>query len=261
MKEVYNALKVEALLGIKSAFRYKVGIISDFLIFFSIYVIAVFFGSGGGFVSSYDATGVDGRVLVLIGVIFWQLSISALGFSSSLVSNSYAIGTLELRLQSKISPIILMFVNVIINLLTGVAILGIVLVVSYFYLDLSFNDILNIMSSFIVVLPSMLGMFGIGLMFGGLTLKEKSIGQFLMIIQGVLLFASNSVIPLDNKIINLLPFPIGTDISRLIYLDEPISLGYISGYLLVNIGWLIVGVIIFNVMLRNERINGTFDTY
>lgn len=261
MKEVYNALKIEALISIKSAFRYKVGIISDFLIFFTIYVLAVFFTSSEGFVSSYDAVGVDGRVLVLIGVIFWQLSVTALGYSSSVVSHSYAIGTLELRLQSKISPIILMFVEVIINLITGLAILGIVLAVSYFCLDLSLNDILKIMSSFIVIIPSILGMFGIGLLFGGLTLKEKSIGQFLMIIQGVLLYASNSVIPLDNKIINLLPFPIGTDIARLIYLNESISFNQISGYVLVNIGWLILGVIIFNVMLKNERIKGTFDTY
>lgn len=261
MKEIYNALKIEAILGMKSAFKYKVGLISDFVVFFAIYVMAVFFGSGTEFASAYNVTGVDGRVLTLIGVIFWQINITALGLSSGLIKNSFTTGTLELRLQSKISPIALMFVNVMINLLTALSILVIVLAVSYFYLSLSIGGIFKILFSFIIVIPSMVGMFGIGLFLGGLTLKEKDIGQFLMIFQGVLLFVTNTIIPMDYKIVNILPFPLGTDIARLIYLNESVSWLNVSEYLVINIVWLIIGVSVFNIMLKKQRINGTFDTY
>src|SRR5690625_755798 len=263
MTQLYNAIKIEAMLGIKSAFRYKVGIISDFIIFFTIYILAVFFGSVEGFLSSYvvNVSGVEGRILILIGVIFWQLSITALGFSSNIIRNSYATGTLELRLQSKVSPIFLIFIDVMINLLTSLAILGIVLVISYFYLDLFWNDVLKVLSSILVVIPSVIGMFGIGLFLGGLTLKEKNIGQFIMIFQGILLFVSNSIIPISNKIINILPFPLGIDITRLMYLNQHVPLNYISSYLLINSGWFILGIIIFNIMLRAERVRGSFDTY
>lgn len=261
MKEFYNVLKMEAILETKAAFRYRVGLISDFLIFFTVYMAAVYLGSGEGFLSAYNATGVDGRILILIGVLFWQLNVTALGFSSALIRNSYTTGTLELKIQSKVSPIFLIFTNVMISLLTSLAILGIVLIISYFQLDLSGNDILKILPSFVVVIPSVIGMFGVGLTLGGITLKEKNIGQFIMIFQGVLLFVSNSVAPSSNKIINILPFPLGTDIARLIYLNKPVPLITVSNYLLVNSGWLILGVLIFNFMLRSERIKGSFDTY
>lgn len=261
MRKLFNALKYETILGVKSHLRYKVGFVSDFIVFFAIYLSVLFFGTGASMGESYGITDISGRVFALIGVIFWQFSIITLGFSTSMIENAFSRGTLELRLQSIISPISLIFVRGIIPVFSGVVTLVPVLLISYVHFDLLSQDLIKLFLSVVVVIPSIIGMFGMGLIISGLTLKEKNIGQFLMIFQGILLFISNSIIPSSSKLVNILPFPTGTEIMRLIYLGRSVPVGHVSWYIIINAAWFIVGILIFNIMLKEQKRRGSFDTY
>ncbi|CAM3358514.1 ABC transporter permease [Nosocomiicoccus ampullae] len=256
-----KAIKYELLLSIKSSIQYKIGFISDFVIFFAIYIIALFFQNGDAFIATYNIDKTQAQIFVLIGVIFWQLSIVALGFSSSLIESNFNTGTLELRLQSTVSPIILMFANVFISMIFSLLSVFVVLMFAYFYIELDVNTLIRILLSFIIVIPSIVGMFGIGLIFGGLTLIEKSIGQFIMLFQGILLFISNSVNIIHLKVLDLIPFTLGVDIARNFILNREISILISVEYILINISWLILGVVIFNLILKRQRKTGVFDTY
>lgn len=261
VKQYFNLIKYESLLTLKANIRYKLNFISDFAIFFLIYIIVLFFNNGENFSEFYTVSIEDSKMLMLIGIVFWQISVIALGYSSSGISGSFVSGTLELRLQSKFSIIIMQFVRTCMDILTSIISLVIILSIAYFFMEISFSDFYRIFYLLVVIIPSILGMFGMGLIFGGLTLVTKSLGQFLMIFQTVLLFVSNSLFPSNFAITQVIPFTLGTEIARNLYLEQAISLETVGLYLVVNLVWLLIGVIFFNKMLTVQRTKGIFDTY
>lgn len=258
MKEYYNMLKTEMLLDFKELFRYKISIVSDFVLFTIMYIAIYYFNINTAF-SSISET--EGKIIVLIGYIFWQMSSTALGFSSSSIKSDVNRGILELELQSKFNVIFLMLINLFTYMVYSIlSVLGIFIFMMLFG-GTGIDDLRMIFVSYIYSIPSVIGMFGIGLIIGAVTLIEKSVGQFVFIIQTALLFISNALSPSRPDLIYVLPFSYGIDITRNQYLGVAVDSKCVIMYIAVNLFWLLIGTKIFNITLKRIKKSGTFDTY
>ena len=261
MRGYYNMMKTEMILDFKELSRYKVSIVSDFLLFTLMYIAIYYFNANTAFSSFYSLNETEGKVLVLIGYIFWQMSSTALGFSSSTIKNDANKGILELELQSKFNIIFIMLIQLFTYMVYSIlSVLGIFLFMMITG-NTSMQDLKMIFVSYIYCIPSVIGMFGMGLIMGGITLIQKSVGQFTFILQTALLFISNALSPTRPSIIYILPFSYGIDITRNAYLGGVIEINQIIMYISVNLLWLLIGTMIFNVCLKYIKRCGSFDTY
>ena len=128
-------------------------------------------------------------------------------------------------------------------------------------LGTSIKGLVIILCTIVVAIPSIFGAYGMGMILGGLTLIEKNIGQFVYLVQLILLFLSNALSPTRGAYSYLLPFTGGVEIIRNIYLGESVKAEVVCGYVLINIVWIIIGVLVFNCIMKVVRKKGVFSGF
>lgn len=261
MKGMINAIKWEAILDFKEYLRYRIGLLMDFIIFTGTFIVIYFMGINEGFASFYNTNANTGNVLVLIGYIFWQNAVAALGYCTATISSELSQGIFEMRLQSKFSVSGILFfrllVSCFIHLVTYVGVFGF----SFIVIDYHIRDLYAIILAIIISFPALLGMYGIGLIFGGICICEKKVGSLIIVVQTVLLLVTNTLSPSRSAWIYIIPFAAGIDIVRDLYLGNSILYGDIIIYIFVNVLWFIIGNFCFKRALNYEKKYGTFDSY
>lgn len=261
MKSYFNAVKWEIILDFKEYARYRVGLLMDFIVFTGTFIMIYYLGVNKGFEAFYGINETGGKMLVLIGYIFWQNASSALGYSTGTITNETAQGIFEMRLQGKFSMEGIIFFRLltscVIHLITYAGIIAFGTVMAGF----QGKDFIFIFISILVSIPSLVGMYGIGLVFGSICVCEKSVGSLILIVQTILLFVTNTLSPSRNDIIYLIPFTCGIDIMRSLYLGNAISFSIPLIYIAVNVLWLFIGIFFFRIALSHERRYGSFDNY
>ena len=100
--KILRACWYEFKLAILRSIRYRVGFVSDILIFSVVFFIILFTNDGQGLSLAYNASESDAKVMLLIGYIFWLFSSTALGDSNNVISNEATAGTLETKLLSAV---------------------------------------------------------------------------------------------------------------------------------------------------------------
>ena len=261
MRAYFNAIKWETILGLKEYSRYRIGLLMDFILFTGTFIAIYYFGISSGFSSFYDTSEATGSVLLLIGYIFWQNSSAALGYCTGTISNETSQGIFEVRLQSKYPLEGILFCRLMVScLLHVITYIGII---AFCGIAVGFNvrDVLVILLSILVSFPALIGMYGIGLIFGSVCICEKNVGSLILIVQTLLLFVSNTLSPSRSQLVNLIPFSCGIDIMRNVYMKLSVSGTSVLSYLFINIIWLVIGCICFRKALKHERTYGSFDNY
>lgn len=261
MKEYLNALKWEVICDLKEYAQYRVGLLMDFIVFTGTFVAIYFFGVSNGFSTFYDIEESAGNMLVLIGYIFWQNSSSALGYCTGTISNETSQGIFEVRLQSRYPLEGVLFCRLVISCLLHVSTYIGIIVFCEITIGFDVHDILIIFMSIFVSFPALIGMYGIGLIFGGIGICEKNVGSLIFIVQTILLFITNTLSPSKSKFVYLIPFSSGIDIIRNFYLGKESSICLILNYALVNIFWFVFGCLCFRKALKHEKKYGSFDNY
>ncbi|MCX4319210.1 hypothetical protein AALB52_19990 [Lachnospiraceae bacterium 38-14] len=261
MKQYLKAVKWEVILDLKEYARYRMGLVMDFVVFTGMFIAIYYFGVNSGFSSFYHVNEAGGSILMLIGYIFWQNSSAALGYLSSTISGEMERGIFEMRLQSKFSVEGILFcrllISCIIHVVTYIGILGFCgLVVGY-----DGRDVVAIFLSILLSFPALVGMYGMGLVFGCVNIIEKSAGSIIFVAQTVLLLITNTLSPSRDMWVNFVPFSCGIEIMRNIYIGENVSPKLVIMYVLVNVIWLLVGCLCFRKALKYERAYGSFDSY
>ncbi|MFA9396959.1 MAG: hypothetical protein ACERKV_01655 [Clostridiaceae bacterium] len=261
MKNNFWILWYEISLGVKEKLRYKISMLSDFIIFLATYIGIYFLNIDVNFATYYNLDISSSRMLVFVGYIFWQMSSCALGYSSSGIRSDAMKGMLELKLQSKFPIFLMNFIELIINLVFNLVPLIGIIIFTILTSSVSLLEFKIFLISLIVCIPSIIGMYGMGLILGGITLIEKSIGQFVFILQALLLIGSNAMSPTRSFLVSVFPFSMGIDITRNIYLNIPVGIERIIIYIVINIIWIFIGALFFNYLLKRQRKNGSFDYY
>lgn len=261
IKEYLAVAKEEFMIDFKETLMYKINIVTDILIFTVTYLGIYFFDVSTSFSAFYDINNGTGKILVLIGFLFWQLSCTALGFTSSTIESAASKGYLEMKLQSKFSPIFLFLIELMVYMIFSLVSFIAIILITFIIGNVTIYDLCKLLVSYIYIIPSVLGMFGIGLIIGGITLIQKKVSNIIFIIQSLLLLVSNTLSPERATANAIIPFSLGIDIARKLYLNIGVSLFECLEYIGVNFIWLAIGSVIFNKCLGYAREYLSFDTY
>ncbi len=261
MNKLFMLVSEEVRFAFKNRWGYKISIVSDLVVITATFILMFFFQSSLGIQHYYDVNEQTAQILYFLGFLFWQFGTLALGFCSSMISNDARSGILELEMQSGYPVWLLVFVRMIANLVLNLVIVVVLIIVFYFLSSISLKEIGSVLLTLLINLPSLFGMFGMGLLIGSVNLKEKGTNSITLIVQALLLFLGNVSAPLTFVWQNSIPFAQGIEIMRAIYLGIPVSFLSVLVYLLVNAIWLAAGIVVFDRTLHHERVYGTFDMY
>lgn len=241
--------------------RYKISFVSDIVLFILLFFGLIYMSDDMVIILYYGAEQQQGRLLILIGYVYWQISSTALGVSANVISEEAKNGTLEAKLLGKTPCVYLLFSRLMAGILIGVVSLAAVVCTAVLIGWLPINQLIFLVQALFIYIPSLLGMFGMGLIFGGITLKEKSIGQFLFMIQTALLFLSNIISVNDNLVSKAIPYIYGIGLARNLFLGREVEALQILFYVLLNFVWLTIGILFFNFILDKNRKYGFFSAY
>lgn len=261
MKGLLNAIKWEAKLSMKEYISYRTSFVVDMVIFIGMFLLVYYMGIGSAFANVYQVDAGTGGILMLIGYIFWQNASSALGSSSSIIRSELAEGIFELRMQSRYHVSAVIFAKVLLTILFDCASYVGIMIFCWFVGSFQVGDIWTVVSSVVISIPSIIGMYGFGLILGGMSVREKKLGSFVMLIQSGLLLVSNAMSPTRSGFVYLIPFASGIEIVRDLYTGRAVSVSLVALYLIINLLWLVVGELFFMKAIRQEREFGSFDSY
>lgn len=99
------------------------------------------------------------------------------------------------------------------------------------------------------------------MIFASGSIRFKRMGQWATILQALLLMLSNVYLPVYNVFQEIIPYVGGVEIVRQIFLGHGISISKLILFIMVNVVWFLVGILVFNFSIRKERKNGSFDTF
>lgn len=256
----FRAFWEEIKRGLEESWNYKMSFLSEIATIIILYGSLLFFNSGLSLAELYPSNNADSKILLLAGYMLWTFSIMAINTVSNTISYEAISGTLEHKFMSIIPMSLLNFANFVQAFIIQSLIVGVLLIISkmFFYINMSFN--FNLL---LVVLITCIGMYGIGLIFGGIALKEKRIGKIVYIFQILLLFVSDTITNISSNIpmMKVFPLTLGNDLLR-----ENITLGAISlnkfcVLLLSSFAWLLVGGIVFKIFEKKTKREGILATY
>jgi ABC-2 type transport system permease protein len=256
----WNFVKCELRLDLKRLVGYRVSFISDLVIFASIIVTTFLSGLDRAFANAFDTSDMTGKMLVLIGFICWQIASTGLGWSANNIRGQMTSGTFELKMQSQFPVELMLFIEMLTYLLVSFISLTCFFIIFLLIIGGGILQIVYIPLTYLVAFPGVLGMFGIGLILGGVSLREKNIGNLVFILQTAMIFVSD-FIDVRRRGFNIIPFNAAIKIMRSVYLSRPVHYTHILDYLLVNIAWVLIGIFVFRSFLATERKKGAFDTY
>lgn len=261
MKSFFNAIKWEIVLSLKEYAHNKIGLLMDFLVFTWTYIAVYYYNVSDAFAYFYGVDDVKAKVLVIIGYVFWQNSSAALGYCKGNVSNEIATGLFEVRLQSKFPMEFMWFGRLVVSCIVHIITYVGILVFGIFVVGFGLKDIEVIIYSILMSFVPLIGMYGIGMVFGSFSVIEKDIGSFLIIFQTILLFLSNALSPTRGGWVYMIPFSLGVEIMRNIYMGHSNPIMKIILYVFVNIIWFMLGCICYRIAIRFEKKVGSFDRH
>ncbi|MEG0527218.1 MAG: hypothetical protein RR531_06855, partial [Longicatena sp.] len=239
LKQYLDLLCIEGKMTIKARLRYKVRLLSDLLILSVTFILVLNSQNGNPFLDSYGVSNDTSQFLIMIGFLFWQFGSLSLGFSTSLISSDASNGMLELKVQGKFSIIFLSFYKMFISIITDLFIVFAITLLFAVINTISMKEIYFIFLTVLINIPSILGMYGIGLLISYLTIKEKNVSSFVLIIQTLLIFVTNITSPLTNKSLLIIPYTSGVELTRNLYVYGSFDGKLFIFYIVVNTVWLL----------------------
>ncbi|MBS4535676.1 ABC transporter permease [Clostridium sp. D2Q-14] len=255
----FKIILAEIKMNMRNSFSYKTGIVSEIVVILILYIGLIFFESGNSL--SYYYPGIDSSTsLLLVGYIFWSFSSTAVNIVSSNISKEASQGTLEVKYMCIVPIYILMIGNFISSIIIELVEVAILILVSVIIFDIPLYISAN---TIVALMLTLIGMYGIGVCFGGVTFKEKQIGKFIYIFQIALLVFSD-VLSVNKALGTLryfIPLNLGVDIARSSI--SGLSIPYYKWLYLgiSSIGWIVLSFLIFRYFEKKSKINGVLGHY
>jgi len=263
LKKYYYLFKVSLERTVKELYRYKFNTISNFLIFYVLFMFMFLgvrqFGISLG-VSPIDmGNNLEGFI---VGYFLWTIIMLAYSNIAYSIINDANRGTLEQLNMSNISlsqiVIVRSFSNLLLNIVFSIVLLFFIMRKTGYWLEI---DLISIL------IPIFLGIFsilGIGLIFGGLALIFKKIQSLLNIVQ-YFLIALVAITPESNTISAIIPFNYaagmifstmmgGNSFTDFSLYDYGITIGN-------SIIYLILGLVVFSQCVKIAKSKGLLGQY
>ncbi|WP_041605685.1 ABC transporter permease [Halothermothrix orenii] len=258
IKNTLFIIKAEIIRYLQETFSYRVGIISDIIVLSILYLSLIFLNTGTK-LGLYYQTG-DSPSLLLLGYIFWSYSISAISRISSEIRTEQVKGTLQQKFMAIIPFNFILIGTILSNLMINSIVAIAIIIISKIIAGV---NIIFTWPSFIALLITLAGMYGIALIFGAITLRVKKIGQLVFITQVILLFISDTMTKtyISESLGKIIPLSAGIDLARKAVGGLNVNIIDWSILITVSTLWLVVGIYAFKKSQKYVKKHGLLNTY
>lgn len=252
-------------------FTYKLAFsMTFFSIIFNLFYLVLFgsmFGStdlpalspyGGNFIS-----------YILVGSIGWGFLWSIMSATSSSLTAEMMVGTLESILLTSTKMFTMMLSYSLFGCFFGLISIGILVLVGYFLFGITVFATANVYTLIIFVLSATM-MMGFGLIFGGLTVWLKNIGDTLPLLQNIAMFFCGVYFPISvlpgfmRPIANYMPFYYSIEgLRKSLIPSTPTSdmLFYVLVLLFLSILFMVLGIVVLHRGLIKAKKDGSLSFY
>ncbi|MGH0052681.1 MAG: hypothetical protein ACQ5SW_04750 [Sphaerochaetaceae bacterium] len=262
MRKYTTTLAAEIRMNIVELMSYRFSFITDIAIMLGLYSIIIYTDSGYR-LTQYYSTAMDQnpqtKTLILLGYVSWILCNHGLTVITSGIRTEAIKGTLEQKFTAIVPFWWLLFSDTLSSVLVSLGEIVVIMLIAGLIFHTPFFFPLSVIPSIMV---SFVGMYGIFLIIGALTLRKKKIGQLVLIIQVLLLFISNVFTMVELPwYSSILPLGLGNHIVRLIFLHQEVPIATILFHLGTSFGWLFIGILVFRHAITVIRQKGTIGQY
>lgn len=261
MSDFFKVLGHEIRVNFMLAKSYRFSFVLDILIFFGLVSFVMISDSGYMLSVYYSKAGAQSnpKELLLIAYAMWIISTSLISTLTNEIRLENMRGTLEYKFMGIVPYEFLMIAQVINSLLVQIVETVVIVVLARFLFHITLRINLIIV---LLALMTMIGMYGFSLTMGALLINKKKIGQLTLIIQVVLLFASNVfTVSKLGMLSKLIPLGIGNHVMRLNYVGLPIGKELWIQFTVCCVLWLLVGEILFKLSVKNVKERGQLGIY
>ncbi len=225
-----------------------------------------------GALQNYGATGYDFLSFVLVGMIAWPMIWAGYGASSSGIRSEQVTGMFEIMIASKSGVKVLPFSYLVLGIIGSITntIISISVFTWLLGINFKFGNPAAIAGLIATVLVSLLTMWGIGLIFGGLTAVYKQLGPAGGMLQMIMMYFCGIYLPVSALPSWIQPLSHALPAT---YAFNAIRAGMISGQGIMSywqdamilfgfcIGMVVVGYLVFNWCVNRARKYGTIYGY
>jgi len=257
MAGMLRSLVWDMKMKILSTWRYKFSVISDIVVFSLLMIF--FLTSRTGTSLSEKYMGADYRTLLLVGYIAWTLSISAISSVGNEISSELSKGTFYRKMHSKYPLVILYLGDLIASFVTQIVVIAGLLIIAKVFWNVSISFSFTIVIALII---NLLGMYGIGLIVGGLSVLYKRIGAIVLLIQLGMLFITDTI-PISQSLLavtKVIPLSPCNEVIRTCLSNNVDTYSFVM-LLLSSAIWIIIGGMVFYMSIRKAQRRGNLLYY
>lgn len=247
----------EIRMNIFEFLNYKFAFIIDILVYTGLYSFFILSGSGYKLTQQYAIN--DSKGIVLSAYIIWIISMAPVGAICNEIRMENIKGIFEQKLMSVFPIWWILLCKVLSSIIINIIEIGTILLIAAFAFKVYvFYNIYQI----VIIFIDIIGMSGISLIMGAIVIDKKNIGQLIFVIQIVFLFLSNTIIKITGGIVEkIIPLSYANHIVRLVNMgNKNISIEIII-FFMISALWLIFGIGIFNIIIKNCKKKGTISLF
>ena len=243
--------------GLSGAFRYRASFVSDIVVYTVILTLFMMSGSGHSLSEKYGVA--DYRSLLFAGYIAWTFANSALVSSVNNTSAELSRGTFYRKLNACCPLPLIQLGELLSTVLMNCIVAFAVAIIGGIAWDLRLY--VSGVSVGAIAMCS-LGMYGMGLLLNGATIKYKRVGSLLFLFQLGLLFVTDTI-PSDSIVLSvtrLVPLTACNDLIRL----SMIGADFVEPAVRLcasSLAWLALGYVVFRFLLFRAKKDGNLLHY
>lgn len=249
-----RALLWTARVELSGAFRYRASFVSDIVVYTVILTLFMMSGSGHSLSEKYGVA--DYRSLLFAGYIAWTFANSALVSSVNNTSAELSRGTFYRKLNACCPLPLIQLGELLSTVLMNCIVAFAVAIIGGIAWDLRLY--VSGVSVGAIAMCS-LGMYGMGLLLNGATIKYKRVGSLLFLFQLGLLFVTDTI-PSDSIVLSvtrLVPLTACNDLIRL----SMIGADFVEPAVRLcasSLAWLALGYVVFRFLLFRAKKMGIY---
>lgn len=252
-------------------YTYKIAFITTFLNMLITFFHLVLFGGmfAADEVSALDIYGGNFISFILVGSIGWGFLWNILNSTSFSLRNEMLMGTLESILLTPTKIYTMMIAYALFGCFFGLLSIFILFFIGVVFFGFSAFASATIYTGVILILSAIM-MLGIGMVFSGLTIRYKHLGQTLPLIQGVTMLFSGVYYPIDQlptvlqPVSKFMPFYYSLEGLRLSLMSSTSNnqiYSFIIIIFLLTISFLILGVYSIRFGVKKAKKEGSLGFY
>jgi len=271
----YAFIKRKFQVFVSYKFQVIFTVLNIFLMIIIFYIVGkpfveVMFASMSGGLLNYG--GYDFLTFIIIGMIAWPMLWSGYLVSSSRIRQEQYTGMFEIMIPTKYGVKVLPFAYLLTGILSSLVmtISSLSVMVFLLHINLKLGNPPALLGLVSIILLSLLAMWGLGLIFGGLTTIYKQLGPLGSMLQTIMMFFCGVYVPVQILPDYIKPLSYALPLT---YSFRAIRAAMISGQGIMDYLWdaiilfifciimVVVGYIVFNKLLDKARKYGTVYGY